>query len=155
MKARIINNEWAGNFSLQWLEDNYNLFFGDQFVSEWELTDILPTEEEKKYYKLMFNGTSYYEGATIEEIQIYQKSLVPKIVSQRQLRTQLVFNGFDLETIQNAINQLPEPDKKIAQIAWDYAVTFERESPLLISLASSLGLSQNNVDEIFTNASNL
>jgi hypothetical protein len=29
---------------------------------------ILPTEKEKKYIKLMFNGVNYYEGATPEEI---------------------------------------------------------------------------------------
>lgn len=93
----------------------------------------------------------YFEG----EQEQYERSLLPKTVSQRQLRTQLVLNGFNLDSIQTAINGLTEPSKSIAQIAWDYAITFERESPLLISLGNSLGLSQTDIDNIFTNASQL
>lgn len=90
-----------------------------------------------------------------DEENEYSRQLLPKIVSQRQLRTQLVLNGFDLNDVQTAINGLTGPDKSIAQIAWDYAITFERESPLLISLALSLGLTESQIDDIFLNASKL
>lgn len=93
----------------------------------------------------------YFEN----EEQEYNRYFMPKCVSQRQLRTQLVLNGFDLDSIQTAINSLTEPNKSIAQIAWDYAITFERDSPLLMCLATNLGLTQNEVDTIFLNASKL
>lgn len=93
----------------------------------------------------------FFEGEEAE----HNRQFLPKTVSQRQLRTQLVLNGFNLDNIQNAINTLQEPDKSIAQIAWDYAITFERDSPLLISLGFSLGLSQSDIDNIFLNASKL
>lgn len=90
-----------------------------------------------------------------EEQYYYNRQFLPKIVSQRQLRTQLVLSGFDLNDIQTAIDTLSEPNKSIAQIAWDYAVTFERESPLLICVGNQLELSQTQIDEIFLNASKL
>lgn len=93
----------------------------------------------------------YFEG----EQEQYERSLLPKIVSQRQLRTQLVLNGFNLDAIQTAINGLSEPDKSIAQIAWDYAITFERNSPLLVIVAQMLGLTESDIDTIFLNASSL
>lgn len=68
MKARIYNGEWAGNHNQNWLDDNQEKEIGGQLVSEWELTEVLPTEEQKKYIKLMFDGENYYEGATPEEI---------------------------------------------------------------------------------------
>lgn len=89
------------------------------------------------------------------ECEEKERSLLPKVVSQRQLRTQLVLNGFDLNSVQLAINELTEPNKSVAQIAWDYAITFERDSPLLMCLATNLGLTQQQVDEIFLNASKL
>lgn len=85
----------------------------------------------------------------------FNRIFIPKVVSQRQLRTQLLLDGFDLNDVQLAINELTEPNKSIAQIAWDYAITFERDSPLLMCLASNLGLTQNEVDTIFLNASKL
>lgn len=88
---------------------------------------------------------------SVEEI----KARIPQVVSQRQLRTQLVLTGFNLSDIDTAIKSLPEPDRSIALIAWDYAITFERESPLLVSLALMLGLTEYDLENIFINASQL
>lgn len=93
----------------------------------------------------------YIEGEETE----YNRQFIPKTVSQRQLRTQLILSGFDLNDIQNAINGMSEPNKSIAQVAWDYAITFERESPLLICIANNLQLTTTEVDNIFLNASKL
>lgn len=89
------------------------------------------------------------------ELEEFNRSFLPKVVSQRQLRTQLVLNAFDLNDVQLAINDLSEPNKSVAQIAWDYAITFERDSPLLMCLATNLGLTVDEVDAIFLNASKL
>lgn len=90
-----------------------------------------------------------------EEESDYNRRLIPKNISQRQLRTQLVLSGFDLANVQNAIDGLQDPQKSIAQVAWDYAITFDRESPLLNNLALMLGLTDSDVDQIFINAANL
>ena len=104
---------------------------------------------------LKLEGTPYVVDYFEEEEGNYSRQYTPKIVSQRQLRTQLVLNGFDLNDIQESINTLTEPNKSIAQIAWDYAITFERESPLLICIGNNLGLTEAQIDEIFKNGSKL
>jgi len=92
---------------------------------------------------------------TQEEIEYYNKSLIPQVVSQRQLRTQLSLNGFDLGDVQAVIDSLPDPNKTIAQIAWDYSLTFVRNDALLNSISGILGISQSDLDQIFINASKL
>ena len=116
--------------------------------------------ERQKQGKVVFdeiNKVYTYEvlEKTEEEIETYNKALIPKIISQRQLRTQLALNGFDLSDVQAIIDSLPDPNKTIAQIAWDYASTFVRNDALLNSIAGILGISQSDLDQIFINASKL
>lgn len=152
MKARILDNKFYGIYTDEFISSNLNNVVNGFLVSDWELTELIPSD--KLIYPL-WNGSKWTEGATESEIIEKERSLLPKCVSQRQLRTQLVLNGFDLNDIQIAINELSEPNKSIAQIAWDYAITFERDSTLLMCLATNLGLTQNEVDTIFLNASKL
>lgn len=152
MKARIYNNEFQGVYTEDFINANFNNVINGVLVSEWELTELMPSD---KLINPLWDGSKWTEGATDSEIIEKERALLPKCVSQRQIRTQLVLNGFNLNDIQLAINELSEPDKSIAQIAWDYAITFERDSPLLICLAANLGLTQAQVDEIFLNASKL
>lgn len=125
-----------------------------------ELGVIVPqddsTQEWQSFHQWKINGgTLNYVNSFEGESEQYERNFLPKVVSQRQLRTQLVLDSFDLNDIQTAINELTEPNKSIAQIAWDYAITFERDSSLLMCLATNLGLTQNEVDTIFLNASKL
>lgn len=68
MKARILNTEFQGIYTDEFLQNNLSNIINGQLVSEWELTEILPTELELKYINLKFDGLVYFEGATIEEI---------------------------------------------------------------------------------------
>ena len=80
---------------------------------------------------------------------------VPQSLTSRQLRLQWVLSGHDLATIQVAINQLPEPHKTQAQINWEYAGNFERNNELLCAVADALGISQEELDNIFRDGSSL
>lgn len=68
MKARILNTDFKGIYTDEFLQNNLSNIINGQLVSEWELTEILPTELELKYINLKFDGLVYFEGATIEEI---------------------------------------------------------------------------------------
>ena len=81
--------------------------------------------------------------------------IVPETVSRRQLRLALVLSSFDLTIIDVKINQLPEPNRSFALIAWNDAVVFERNDALLNQLAGQLSLSEDNLDDLFINASKL
>lgn len=64
-----------------------------------------------------------------------------------------VFALHGLETkIDTAISSLPEPQRSIAKAHWNYGDTISRTHPLVSSLANMLGLSDAEVDEIFSDA---
>jgi hypothetical protein len=117
-------------------------------------TDLLPKES---FVVMKFNRVQniFYEGATAEELAAAKKASVPETVSRRQLRLALVLSQFDLSLIDNIINQLPEPNRSFALIAWNDAIVFERKDDLLNQLAGMLGLNEEALDDLFINAGKL
>jgi hypothetical protein len=65
MKARILNNELTGIYTNDFISKNLDKVINGQLVSEWELTEILPSEN---LLKPLWKGTTWIEGATPEEI---------------------------------------------------------------------------------------
>jgi len=76
-------------------------------------------------------------------------------VTPRQMRIALVMSGVDLNLIENMINNLPEPSKTITRVTWEYSVEFQRNNPLLIAMAPALGLTNEQIDQLFQLASTL
>lgn len=76
---------------------------------------------------------------------------VPQSITMRQARLQLHKIG-KLTDVQAAINALPEPPKTEAQIEWDYASVVERASPFVSLLTPALGLSEEEIDNLFREA---
>lgn len=70
------------------------------------------------------------------------------VVSMRQARLALLEVGL-LSQIDDTIAALPEPDKSTATIEWEYAATVERLSPWVISLTAALGMTPEQVDDLF------
>ena len=79
---------------------------------------------------------------------------VPREVTMRQARLALLENGL-LANVQPAINSLPEPDKTKAQIEWDYSNALQRSNPFVDVLGAALGLSSQDLDDLFIQASAL
>jgi hypothetical protein len=80
---------------------------------------------------------------------------IPQIVSPRQMRIALIISGISPQDIESALDTLPEPNRSIAKTTWEYSVEFQRNNPILISLAPMLGLTEQQVDDLFTLASTL
>lgn len=92
----------------------------------------------------------FYEGATQEEIEEYQKSLVPQVITRRQFKIALAILGKNENDILNGINQLTEPTKTIALISYTEAGTFERTNPELIFVGKTfLQMTDEQIDNIF------
>jgi hypothetical protein len=92
----------------------------------------------------------FYEGANQEEIEEYQKSLVPQVITRRQFKIALAILGKNETDILNGINQLPEPTKTIALISYTEAGTFERTNPELIFVGKTfLQMTDEQIDNIF------
>lgn len=75
-------------------------------------------------------------------------------VTMRQARLALLGAGL-LDDVDAAINAMPEPQRTVARINWDYSSTVERDSEVLVALAASLGLAESDLDNLFTTAASL
>lgn len=80
---------------------------------------------------------------------------VPFGVTPRQIRLALLGAGISVQTIEDTINSLPEPNRTAAMITWEYSVEFQRSNPLIQSMAPMLGLTSEQIDQLFTIASTL
>ena len=57
-----------------------------------------------------------------------------------------------LTTIENAVKNSPSDEVKIA---WDYATFFYRKDPILAVMAPALGMTDDQVDDLFILAENI
>lgn len=72
----------------------------------------------------------------------------PTSITPRQARLALLGAGL-LDAVQAAFAQLPEPQRKAAQIEWEFALAIERNSPLVAQFAPMLGLTEEQIDALF------
>lgn len=89
------------------------------------------------------------EGNTPEPADVPEPS-IPTVVSMRQARLALLQSGL-LGVVNQAITAGNEADK----IAWEYATEVQRSDTLVQNLASGLGLSEQDLDNLFLLASTL
>lgn len=81
-------------------------------------------------------------------------SICPAFVTMRQARLALLQAEL-LDDVSAAISALPSPQKEAAQIEWDYSSTVERDRPLVLSLSAALGMTTEQMDELFSTAATL
>ena len=81
-------------------------------------------------------------------------TIIPQEITMRQARLALLDIGL-LANVQTAINTLPEPDKTKAQIEWEYSNALQRDNPFVTTLGTALGLSSDDIDNLFITASGL
>lgn len=75
----------------------------------------------------------------------------PTVASMRQARLALLQAG-KLADVTTAINALASPAKEAAQIEWEYATEVRRDSALMQQLAAAIGLTEADLDALFTQA---
>ena len=78
----------------------------------------------------------------------------PTVVSMRQARLALLQAG-KLAAVAPAIAALPSPQKEAAQIEWEYSTEVQRSWPLVQTLAQALGMTEADLDALFTAAAAL
>ena len=96
-------------------------------------------------------------GDLIDEILVFipepathvKPVIVPEQVSAYQARVQLERSGL-LSSVQGLMDD-PATDAE-AKIAWEYATVFVRSSPFIASLAPGLGLTEQQLDQLFVDA---
>jgi hypothetical protein len=70
--------------------------------------------------------------------------VVPKAVSRFQAKAAL-FNAGLLPAVEAAMAQA----SPVARLAWSEAVEFQRDSPTVAGMSSALGLTSQQVDDLF------
>lgn len=106
--------------------------------------------------KETWNGSEWIEGATSEEIDEANKVLVPETLHRMGLKIQLLLRGIEIAEIIDAINSIPDSmfpkvEKQIAIIKFEEAAYFDRYNADLNLVAVMMGLTQDDLDEIFIN----
>lgn len=81
-----------------------------------------------------------------------QPPQAPSSVTMRQARLALHSAGL-LQSVDDAIAAMPEPDQTAARIEWDYASRVERSSQFVAMLGAAIGLDDAQMDELFMAAS--
>ena len=72
-------------------------------------------------------------------------------VTMRQAKLAL-FGAGKLSAVESAISALSEPTKTAALIEWNNASTVERNSPTVALIASATGMTDGELDSLFTTA---
>lgn len=116
------------------------------------INELLQVPMVKPYFN--FDTREFYEGATPEEIDEANKSIVQDEVQLWRVRTVLKLLGME-QVIEVALNSLPEPTKTGALYIWNYGTTVERNSQTVLLLQSVLGLTDAQTDDIFIQAQNI
>ncbi|CAN8142811.1 hypothetical protein THIOSC15_820001 [uncultured Thiomicrorhabdus sp.] len=76
---------------------------------------------------------------------------VPQVVTMRQARLELLNMGL-LDSVNATLAQLNNAQ---AQIEWDYSNEVQRDNALINALSSALGLSSDDIDNLFIEAAKL
>jgi hypothetical protein len=81
-------------------------------------------------------------------------TIIPVSVTPKQARLALLDAGL-LATVETAIGGMTGDDGIKARISWEWAMEIRRDDPLLVSLATTLGLSSEQIDQLFLAAQGL
>ena len=98
--------------------------------------------------KIDLEGNVTYVPMTAEEIAALEATAtpVPKSVSPYQARIALLQAGY-LSTVEALMADPNTP--AAAKIAWEYATIWERQSAFIETLGPALGLSSEQIDDLF------
>lgn len=98
-------------------------------------------------YPFSVVGASTVEDATEADMPVV-KPPVPAQVTMRQARLALLQAG-KLSAVDTAIAALPSPQKEAAQIEWEFSSAVDRDRPFVKTLGPMLGLTEDQLDDLF------
>ena len=87
---------------------------------------------------------------TVEELEAAYQASIPQVVSIRQAKLALLEAG-----LLNTVNAAVAAADQATQIEWEYATEIRRDWPTLVALTPMLGLTNNQIDQLFIVAATL
>jgi len=79
---------------------------------------------------------------------------IPQQVEIAQARLALLSRGL-LDRVGAEIEAMEEPNRSAAKIEWEFRITIRRDNHLVLALGALLGLSADDLDDLFIEASKL
>lgn len=129
---------------------------------------MMPIDYPWKTSDVFIEGYTEITQAELDELLLIDRSAYleslkpPKEVTNQQLRQALITKSFTdgrpelhPEAITLFLKNLPEPTRSIALNFWDYSNYMQRSNATLAQLSPMLGLSSEDVDNIFRYAHTL
>lgn len=120
--------------------------------------DTEPGDAPLGYTDWLLTGDRYTRrpAGSVAEIQDAMRKLcVPTIVTMRQARLALLQAGL-LSQVEAAIAAIEDPvQRQAVQIEWEYATEVDVTHPWVQALTTALGLSEAQLDALFTLAATL
>lgn len=100
---------------------------------------------ENGVYTIKYRVIDKTESEKVE----YRKGQVPRSITPLQAKLQLLEVG-----LLDEVAAMATTDRKV-QLYWEYASVIERDNEVLLLMAGQLGLTEEQLDELFINASKL
>jgi hypothetical protein len=74
---------------------------------------------------------------------------VPEFVGPAQIRLVLASQGITEAVITQMIGALPEDQRGNARILWDHSSQFYRNNPFVVQVGAAMGLTSDQIDDMF------
>ncbi|MDS1315329.1 hypothetical protein [Aliarcobacter butzleri] len=113
--------------------------------------DIHTFFDGKKEYPLEEYCLTKTIAPYIKPEEVHEVVFIPTSITQRQCRLMLVQIG----KYQEAVAFIENSQDDTIKIEWEYASTIERNNPLVSTLGEQLGLTKEQLDSLFVEASKL
>lgn len=159
-------NQTVGNF-----RDGYYIVDGSRPNLEYPLIELEVIFTNPPEYNLEIERvTNYWQlqkdkyiqmwniiQLTNDEIESIRISKIPEEISKRQLKIALLIQlGIEGEQIETMISQIEDAtQRKITEIEWRDGAFVKRTHPMVNSFADQLGISQRQLDDLFTFAKDI
>ena len=131
------------------------LDFLPHIAGEWDHIEALDTEGEQELNVGIgwgWDGSAFVEPPAQPQPQ--PEPQPPASVSMRQARLALLAYGI-YANVDPAIEAMPEPDRSAARIEWDYSNEVQRHNGFVSQLGPALGLTEEQIDQLFALAATL
>ena len=160
INKEIIYNDYPNTFVVDGVRiDNYKQS-NDHFLHGWRNVELPEITQYQKYgdnYILVGDIiTKEVIDFTAEEIEAYNKSLIPIDVHNHKLRLSLIHFGIMPSSIDIAIEAMTDLTmREKTYTLWNYAPMLERADTSLNYMANQFEISQEQLDSIFIYANSL
>ena len=131
--------------------------YGNIIKCDNDTITLIPMEETSSLYQEYLQFLT--AGGTVETSNLFSEEEelefnTPSEVALWKLR--FILSQMQLaDSITDAMNQLPEPQKTASNYIWNYGNSIDRQSSTISFIQTALGLTDNQVNNIYIQANSL